>query len=336
MEEDNYRDFEGGRLMNQEFQQLNDIKNVSHFRRVMSNNDLIKSLPQEITQAVLDKDLPLDSLKEIVKLNDYRINKKVIEVIQRKKKYEKNIVNTAKFAIKKSNLMKKKMEKLKKLLDQDIILSTVWDIGKRENYAGDPSFHGNAPTQVVEQCILRLTKPKDIILDPMAGSGTTIDVCKTLDRRCIAYDLNPIRLDIVKNDSRNLPLKTETVDFVFLHPPYWNLVSYSRYNEDLSKQSFENFLKSIEEILIESKRVLKKEKYISILIGDLTKNGEFIPLTRKIANMAESIGFKDCGQAIKITSNSTSQIRRGKTIYAELANTQNLKINHDYVMFWKK
>ena len=113
-------------------------------------------------------------------------------------------------------------------------------------------------------------------------------------------------------------------------------IIFSSSKNDLSRQPLDDFFQSMEEILTESKRVLKRNKYISILIGDLVYRSKFIPLTRKIANIAESIGLEDCGYAIKITYNSVSQIRRGKAIYAELANTKNLKINHDDVLFWKK
>ena len=39
----------------------------------------------------------------------------------------------------------------------------------------------------------------------MCGSGTTIDVAKELNRKVIGYDLNVVRADIIKNDSRKIP-----------------------------------------------------------------------------------------------------------------------------------
>ncbi|GAG03916.1 unnamed protein product, partial [marine sediment metagenome] len=86
----------------------------------------------------------------------------------------------------------------------------------------------------------------------------------------------------------------------------------------------------------ESHRILKNDGYICILVGDLVRKGRFIPLTRILANLCEEMGLIDCGNAIKVTKDSVSQRRRGKAIYAELANTRNLKQNHDIVMFWKK
>ena len=67
-----------------------------------------------------------------------------------------------------------------------------------------------------------------MVVDPMAGSGTTIDVCKTFSRKIKAFDLNPTRKDIIENDSRNVPLRAGVVDLVFLHPPYLDMVKYSK------------------------------------------------------------------------------------------------------------
>lgn len=231
----------------------------------------------------------------------------------------------------------KKVKKLNMLLKKGLLLSSVWDIGKRDNYAGDNGFYGNAPTQVVEQCVLRLTRKKSLVLDPMAGSGTTIDVCRHLKRKYLAYDLHPSRKDIKRNDSRRLPVRDERVDLVFLHPPYWNLVYYSQDKRDLSRsRSLDDFLNGMREVIIESKRVLKKHGHLCVLIGDVVRNGQFIPLSRKIANMCEGIGLVDRGTAIKLTNGSVSQIGKGRIIYAELANKNNLRISHDIVMFWQK
>jgi len=51
------------------------------------------------------------------------------------------------------------------------------------------------PTQLheglVERCLLLTTKPGDLVLDPFGGSGTTLRVCKRIDRRCILVEIDP-------------------------------------------------------------------------------------------------------------------------------------------------
>jgi len=239
-------------------------------------------------------------------------------------------------------IIKNKLERLDELQNEGIFLSTLWDIGWRANYAGTRDFYGNCPPQVIEQCLLRLTKEDDLIVDPMAGSGTAIEVSNLLGRKCIAYDIKPPnwRNDIIRNDSQKIPLEESSVDLVFLHPPYWDMVRYTKSEEklpDLSRaKTLEQYLCMLRETIKESYRVLKAGKFLCILLGDRVKNGRFIPLCRKAANLAEEAGFEDSGYAVKITQGATSLRKRGKIIFAEVAYTENLKIEHDLIMFFRK
>ena len=243
----------------------------------------------------------------------------------------------------KSARMEPKFDRLRQLEEEGVFLTTLWDIGERAGYAGRGDFHGNCPPQVVESCVLHKTKKGELVVDPMAGSGTALDVCKLLGRNCIAYDIKPPkrRDDIIRNDSRKIPLENNSADMVFLHPPYWDMVYYTSVDEglpDLSRaETLDEYLSMLGQVLRECYRILKSEKHLCVLLGDRIKNGRFIPLCRKTANLAEEIGFTDCGYAIKFTKGSTSLVVKGKTIYAELAYSENLpKINHDLVMFFKK
>ncbi|MDP3063347.1 MAG: DNA methyltransferase [Chloroflexota bacterium] len=47
------------------------------------------------------------------------------------------------------------------------------------------------PSWLFEEIITRATRPGDVVLDPMMGSGTTPAVARRLGRRFIGYDLNP-------------------------------------------------------------------------------------------------------------------------------------------------
>ena len=42
----------------------------------------------------------------------------------------------------------------------------------------------------------RYTKKGDRVLDPMCGSGTTLDVCKDMGREGVGFDLQPQREEI--------------------------------------------------------------------------------------------------------------------------------------------
>src|ERR1700704_3604499 len=80
------------------------------------------------------------------------------------------------------------------------------------------------------------TQPGDIVVDPFAGGGTTIDVAKRMGRRVWASDLHPSTptLPIHEHDatdgwSAEAPRKA---DLVILDPPYWQQAK-GRYSDDL-------------------------------------------------------------------------------------------------------
>ena len=92
---------------------------------------------------------------------------------------------------------------------------------------GDKGYIGATPSWVVWQLLQRYTREGDIVLDPMCGSGTTLDVCADLLRKGLGFDLNPQRDDIDFADARRLPIQNDSVDFVFIDPPYSTHVDYS-------------------------------------------------------------------------------------------------------------
>jgi len=71
------------------------------------------------------------------------------------------------------------------------ISTTVWSFPKRGSWAthkGD--YRGNWPPQIPRALMLMYTKPGDLVLDPMVGSGTTLIEAKLLGRMSIGVDIN--------------------------------------------------------------------------------------------------------------------------------------------------
>lgn len=111
---------------------------------------------------------------------------------------------------------------------------------------------GNIPAGLVRNILCRLTKPGDLILDPFAGGGVVIDVCKDMvNRRCEAFDLNPVREDIKKHDILNgSPLTSREPDLIFLDPPYGPQKEgeYSKDDRDLANLPVDTFCEKMEQI----------------------------------------------------------------------------------------
>lgn len=177
-----------------------------------------------------------------------------------------------------------KVSKKNKKIEPIIESTTLWDF-PTQNYGknphGDNKFNGVTPAFVIWNLLQRYTKLGDLVVDPMAGSGTTIDVAKELERQVIGYDIVPYRKDIIQNDARRIPLDDNSVDFVFIDSPYSDNVKYSDHPDCIGKISCERvtFFEELEKVVKEIHRILKQDKVMAWLIGDhWRKRSGFIPV----------------------------------------------------------
>lgn len=74
------------------------------------------------------------------------------------------------------------------------------------NFRGDSSYGiphpGSIPPSIIAHTLHYYSRPNDLIVDPFAGGGATIDVSLAMGRRCLAYDLDPKRPDVQRQDVR--------------------------------------------------------------------------------------------------------------------------------------
>src|SRR5437667_12912022 len=80
-----------------------------------------------------------------------------------------------------------------------LMTTTLWeypsqDYGREPH--GDKDYIGATPAWVIWQLLQRYTREADIVLDPMVGSGTTIDVATELNRKPLGFDLATPRENI--------------------------------------------------------------------------------------------------------------------------------------------
>ncbi|WP_415281046.1 DNA methyltransferase [Candidatus Nitrososphaera sp. FF02] len=161
--------------------------------------------------------------------------------------------------------------------------TTLWDY-PRQSYGKTPKgsnkYAGVTPAFAIYNMVKRYTEPGDTVLDPMCGSGTTIDVCKEEGRKWKAFDINPTRPEIVQNDARRIPLADESVDMVFIDSPYGDNIDYNDRRGNIGKISAETeeFYNALEEVMAECHRVMKPGKVIGWVIGDQWVNKKFTPV----------------------------------------------------------
>lgn len=165
--------------------------------------------------------------------------------------------------------------------------TTLWDFPKQsygKTPKGDNKYPGVTPAGIIWNLIWRYTEPGDLVVDPMAGSGTTLDVCREEGRRCICYDIAPQRSDIIQNDSRKIPLPDNYVDLVSVDSPYGDNIRYNENPNCIGKISSESekFYEELEKVIKECYRILKPGKVCGWLIGDQWVKGKFTPVGFKV------------------------------------------------------
>jgi len=122
------------------------------------------------------------------------------------------------------------------------------------------------------------TGPDDLIFDPFAGAGITIDSCNDFNRKYYCSDRivkQGREKDIIKHDIINgFPENLPEVDLIFLDPPYWILAKkeYSEDESDLGNMTKEKFYDTIKMIINESKK--REIKRIAYLIRPIWETGE--------------------------------------------------------------
>ena len=132
-----------------------------------------------------------------------------------------------------------------------------------------------------------------------------------MNRNIIGVDVNDIALErcrektnfehegangkvyLKKGDARNLSfISNEHVDLICTHPPYADIIKYSEdIEEDLSRLKIADFLEEMKKVAGECYRVLKKDKFCAILMGDTRKKGCMVPMSFDVMKIFEEAGF---------------------------------------------
>lgn len=161
---------------------------------------------------------------------------------------------------------------------------TLWNFGKSIN---EIKHFGNIPPEILDNLLYYYTKPFDVVFDPFAGGGMTIDVCSQRMRRYYVSDLTPIatRGDAIRtwDITNGLPPDLPVPDLVLLDPPYWKQAEgkYSDKKTDLANMSLDSFIANISNIA-----KLVKQKWhgnrpngrLALIIGTWKNNGCYLDL----------------------------------------------------------
>lgn len=205
-------------------------------------------------------------------------------------------------------------------------LSSVVSYPQRCNRWGDPSYRGNCDGTLFKELVLRYRAKR--VADPMMGSGTTRDVIRGLN------DVTGRRIRYWGADLRSgFDLYRERpngeFDFIWVHPPYFNIVSYGGGSQDLSSEKhYPRFVTRLTVCLRHAYESLVEGGHLVVLVADVRRSGSYYPLGRDVMNMEPCLG-KLRSVIIKAQHNCKSD----KTAYSRM---KHVPIKHEYCIVFEK
>ena len=155
---------------------------------------------------------------------------------------------------------------------------------------GNNRYRGNCSPKLIED-LIGFFKPTEIC-DYMCGSGTTRAAAEKCGIQSKLYDLHS-GFDIMSNEIKERP------EFIFWHPPYWDIIVYSdvmykasdvqnRYGYDPRKldlsriPSWEKFVEAMNYAMMKQFSSLEKGGRMAVLMGDIKKRGKLYSMLSEI------------------------------------------------------
>lgn len=249
--------------------------------------------------------------------------------------------------------------------EADIDVNSLWLIDERAKGGKHSNiYHGNFIPQIPNQLIRRYTKENEVVLDLFMGSGTTLFECEKLNRKFIGFDINTDIINHVqqqmseskveyqinecdvsnKSDFDNFTqkslseLKKEKVQFIISHPPYMDIVKFTDKKEDLSQISdLTTFIKTFIQVMKNSLEYLDNKRYFGIVIGDVYKNSEVIPIAFYIIDaIKRNFNVKLKGIVVKNIEGNRGKLGTSNIWKYRAINSDYFIFKHEYILVFKK
>jgi transposase len=150
----------------------------------------------------------------------------------------------------------------------------VYNVWRTRETTNGIKYHGNSEVRWLDNLLYLYTAPFDIVVDPFAGSGSTIEICKKRFRRYWVSDRKPlvelerqIRPWDVTEGPPPLP-RWGTVKLVYLDPPYWKQAEgeYSEASTDLGNMDLSTFTTTLATLIKEFSTKLPSGAVIALVL----------------------------------------------------------------------
>jgi hypothetical protein len=172
---------------------------------------------------------------------------------------------------------------------------------------GNSSFRGNCSGLLIRD-LLQFYQARRV-LDPMEGGGTCRDVCRELG---VAYEGR----DLQTGFDATAPEMYQGLgqfDFIWLHPPYWQMVRYNAEDERClsNAPTVHHFVERLRVVLRNCASVLLPGGKVAVQIGDAKFEGRPLGLPFRVMNAASMAGYwLAAPEIIRFGHGATSSRRR--------------------------
>ena len=93
----------------------------------------------------------------------------------------------------------------KKWLEEGYNPKDVWSVSRLHRLHRERQDHPTQkPLEIIERMVKASCPKSGLVLDPFAGSGTTIEACVRNQRNCIAFEINENYCAIIRNRIQNI------------------------------------------------------------------------------------------------------------------------------------
>jgi hypothetical protein len=183
----------------------------------------------------------------------------------------------------------------------DLKERNVWSFDTPDPRFGKSGYKGRLPGQIVANALFYYTQHGAMVLDPMAGSGTTGDVIGNVthfsSHTCKMYDSEPSdeRIGRANILLTGIPEQSGTFDYVFLDPPadFYPRGDDSNFSPGAAKA--ETMMK-FKTIARESIRTLKPGGRISIVVEASTGSFGVLDFPFEISQTLKELGLTQIGK----------------------------------------
>ena len=220
----------------------------------------------------------------------------------------------------------------------------VWNFTACDSRLGD-EHPGRIPGQIAMNVLYYFTEQGDLVVDPMAGGGSTVDACLVMGRKCRAYDIRNewefkgakySRKDVIIQDlSDGFTDECKGCDLIFLDPPYWRLEREFYAKESVSESALDEWRQFMRKVATDSYLTVKEGGHVALVIEaflDEEVTGEFLDLPFECLGWFKDIGFKEV-QRIGVPM--SSQIKSELDVVRYKKKKVMLDLNRDLIIFRK-